>query len=213
VRRVAVGYRATMTRSQADRVRSVLDDHGRTFAEEAGITLHDRPKPLFQLLVLSLLASTRISAEVAAAAARELWSCGWRTPHRMLDSTWQERVEALGRGRFRHDGEAAASRLAEMAERVIDEHGGDLRALRPGSAGDVERLRDGLTRFTGIGLLGADVFCREVQAVWPAVRPFFDSRSRAGARSLGLPEDPERLAGLAPDGRVAELAAALVRAG
>ena len=213
MRRVAVGYRATMTTSQADRVRSVLDDHGRTFAEEAGITLHDRPKPLFQLLVLSLLASTRISAEVAAAAARELWSSGWRTPHRMLDSTWQERVDALGRGSYRRYDQSTASRLAEMAERVIDEYGGDLRALRPESPAGVEDLRDGVTAFTGIGLLGADVFCREVQAVWPAVRPFFDSRSRAGARSLGLPEDPERLAGLAPDGRVAELAAALVRAG
>jgi endonuclease III len=202
-----------MTTSQSDRVRWVLDDHGRTFAEEAGITLHDRPKPLFQLLVLSLLASSRVPAEVAAGAARELWSSRWGTPHRMLDSTWQGRVDALGRGGYRHDVEPAASRLAEMAERVIDEHGGDLRALRPGSAGDVERLRDGLTRFTGIGLAGADVFCREVQAVWPAVRPFFDSRSLAGARSLGLPQDPERLAGLAPEGRVSELAAALVRAG
>jgi endonuclease III len=213
VSRVGAGYPPSMTTSQADRVRSVLDDHGRTFAQEAGITLRDRPKPLFQLLVLSLLASARISADIAGAAARELWSAGWRTPHGMLDSTWQDRVDALGRGGYRRYDESTASRLAEMAERVLDEHGGDLRALRPGSAGDVERLRDGLTRFTGIGLLGADVFCREVQAVWPAVRPFFDSRSRAGARSLGLPEDPERLAGLAPDGRVAELAAALVRAG
>jgi endonuclease III len=178
VSRVGAGYPPSMTTSQADRVRSVLDDHGRTFAQEAGITLRDRPKPLFQLLVLSLLASARISADIAGAAARELWSAGWRTPHGMLDSTWQDRVDALGRGGYRRYDESTASRLAEMAERVLDEHGGDLRALRPGSAGDVERLRDGLTRFTGIGLLGADVFCREVQAVWPAVRPFFDSRSR-----------------------------------
>lgn len=200
-----------MTTSQADRVRSVLDDQGRTFAEEAGITLRDRPKPLFQLLVLSLLASTRISADIAVAAARELWAAGWRTPHRMLDSTWQERVDALGRGGYRRYDESTASRLADMAERVIDEYGGDLRALRPESPAEIEDLRDGVTAFTGIGLVGADIFCREVQVVWPAVRPFFDRRSLAGARSLDLPDDPARLASLAPDDRVAELAAALAR--
>ena len=209
--RVGTGYPAPMTTSQADRVRSVLDDHGRTFAQEAGITLRDRPKPLFQLLVLSLLASTRISADIAVAAARELWSAGWRTPHGMLDSTWQERVDALGRGGYRRYDESTASRLAEMAERVLDEYGGDLRALRPESPAGVEDLRDGLTAFTGIGLVGADIFCREVQAVWPEVQPFFDRRSLAGARSLRLPDDPARLASLAPDGRVADLAAALVR--
>ncbi len=205
------GYAAAMTTSQADRVRSVLDDHGRTFAREAGITLRDTPKPLFQLLVLSLLASTRISAETAAAAARELWSVGWRTPHRMLDSTWQERVDALGRAGYRRYDESTASRLGEMAERVIDEYGGDLRALRPESQPGVEDLRDGVTAFTGIGLVGADIFCREVQVVWREVQPFFDRRSLEGARSLDLPDDPARLASLAPEGRVAELAAALVR--
>ncbi len=200
-----------MSTSDAATVRRLLDDGGRTFAEESGITLRDEPAPLFQLLVLSLLASTRISADIAAATARELWAAGWRTPQHFLDSTWQERVDALGRGGYRRYDESTASRLSEMAERVLDEHGGDLRALRPESHEEVEDLRDALTVFTGIGLVGADIFCREVQAVWPAVAPFFDARSLEVARSLHLADDPERLASLAPEGRVAELAAALVR--
>jgi endonuclease III len=207
----AEGYRPGMSTSQTTTVHRLLDEHGRTFAEDAGITLRDRPSPLFQLLVLSLLASTRISADIAVAAARELWRAGWRTPQHLLDSTWQERVDALGRGGYRRYDESTASRLAEMAERVLDEYGGDLRALRPQTHEGVEDLRDALTSFTGIGLVGADIFCREVQAVWPAVTPFFDARSLAGARLLELADDPDRLASLAPDGRVAELAAALVR--
>lgn len=204
------GYGHPMDDTADATVRRLLDEHGRTYAERAGITLRDEPSPLFQLLVLSLLASTRISADVAASAARELWSAGWRTPHHLLDSTWQERVDALGRGGYRRYDESTSSRLAEMAERVIDEHGGDLRDLRPASHAEVEELRDALTVFTGIGLVGADIFCREVQAVWPVVSPFFDARSLAGARALDLADDPEHLASLAPDGRVAELAAALV---
>lgn len=197
--------------TQTDDVRRLLDEHGRTFAAEAGITLRDKPSPLFRLLVLSLLASTRISAGIAVATARELSHAGWRTPQRMLDSTWQQRVDVLGRGGYRRYDESTATRLEDLCRRLLDEYAGDLRRLRPGEGGDLGALRDGITGFTGIGPTGADIFCREVQAVWPEVGPFFDRRALAGAKALGLPTDPRRLATLAPSGRVAELAAALVR--
>ena len=43
---------------------------GTTYAEEAGITLRDKPMPLFQLLVLCMLASKPIGAAIAVQAAR-----------------------------------------------------------------------------------------------------------------------------------------------
>ncbi len=200
-----------MSRREREVVRDLLEEHGRTFAAEASITLRDKPAPLFRLLVLSLLSSTRISADIAVSTARELWAAGWRTPRRMAQSSWQERVDALGRGGYRRYDESTATRLEDLARRVLDEHRGDLRRLRPDSAAHVGACREEVTRFTGIGPAGADIFCREVQAVWPVLVPYFDSRSLAGARALGLPEDPGRLGDLAPEGRVAELAAALVR--
>ena len=57
-----------------------------------------------------------------------------------------------------------------------------------------------------------DNYRRYHQDVWPEVRPYFDDRALASARRLGLPTDPAELAELAPRGRVADLAAALVRA-
>lgn len=73
----------TASRSDTDVVRDLLDRAGRTFAEEARITLKDTPKPLFQLLVLSVLLSSRISADIDTRAARELFAAGWRTPDTM----------------------------------------------------------------------------------------------------------------------------------
>jgi len=49
----------------------------------AGIRLADRPEPLYQLLVLSTLLSAPISADVAIAAARELFAAGYRSPKAM----------------------------------------------------------------------------------------------------------------------------------
>lgn len=196
-----------------DVVRSLLADRGRTYAEQAGITLTDKPSPLFRLLVLATLASTRIGADTAATTARELSRAGWRSPQRMRDSTWQERVDALGRGGYRRYDESTATSLAETCEMLLDRHRGDLRRLRPSGRDGVETLREALQEFPRVGPVGADIFCREVQAVWPAVRPFFDSKALAGAETLGLPEDPDALGSLVPGARLAALAAALSRVG
>jgi hypothetical protein len=55
------------------------------------------------------------------------------------------------------------------------------------------------------------VFLREVQQVWPWVRPYLDARARAGAGRLGLPVHPEGLAALVPPEELARFAASLVR--
>ncbi|QHC01372.1 endonuclease [Epidermidibacterium keratini] len=189
----------------------LLDRHKRTFAAEASIRLRDRPKPLYQLLVLTTLSATRISADIAVAAARELFRAGLLTPQRMLASSWQHRVDALGRAHYKRYDESTATKLAESAQYLQDEYSGDLRALRPDSADDVAGVVDALTGFPRIGPTGADIFCREAQQVWPALSPYFDKRALRRAGKLGLPTEPRRLAKLAPDGDVALLAAALAR--
>lgn len=196
-----------------DEARKLLEQHGTTYAEAAGIRLRDKPSPLYQLLVLTLLSSARISADIAVASARELFAAGWRTPKKMRSATWQQRVDALVRGGYRRYDESTSTQLEKNADHLLAEHGGDLRKLRPSRGWDADKLLDALTGFPRIGPTGAQIFCREVQDVWPEVSPFFDDRALDTAKRLGLPTDPHKLASLAPRGRIADLAAALVRAG
>jgi hypothetical protein len=184
-------------------VKRLLVDYGRTYADEAGITLRDKPAPLYQLLVLATLQSTRIRADIAVAAAKELFAAGMRTPQRMLAATWQEKVDALGRGGYARYDESTATRLGEGAQLLMDNWRGDLRKMR-------SPHRE-IQQFPGIGGTGADIFCREVQAVWPRLRPFFDQRALSAAKRHNLPADPHKLAKLVPADNVAILAAALVR--
>ncbi|MFC8594859.1 HhH-GDP family DNA glycosylase [Streptomyces atroolivaceus] len=190
---------------------SLLDRHGSTFAAEAGIRLRDTPQPLYQLLVLSHLLSARIRAQVAVAATRALFSHGLRTPRRMADATWQERVDALGEGGYRRYDERTATQLGDGALLLLDAFGGDLRRLRREADGDTESIRAGLRRFPGIGPAGADIFLREVQTVWPETAPYLDAKALQGAERLGLPTTPDALSRLAKDLDPAVLAAALVR--
>ncbi|MEU6013881.1 endonuclease [Streptomyces sp. NPDC047515] len=217
-------------------VEVLLSRYGTTYAAEAGIRLRNTPQPLYQLLVLSDLLSARIRASVAVAAARALFAHGLRSPDRMIGSTWQERVDALGEGGYRRYDERTATQLSDGAELLLVEYGGDLRRLRGEADGDLDILRAGLRRTPGMGPAGADIFVREVQAVWPEAAPFLDGKALQGAEKLGLPASPAKLARLAeqageageagPDEQTgrdeqaeqagghgpAELAAALVRA-
>jgi endonuclease III len=193
-------------------VGALLDRYGETHAEQAGIRLADKPAPLFQLLVLALLLSARISANVAVAAAKELFAAGYRTPRAMHAASWQDRVDALGRGHYRRYDERTATMLGETAELVIDRWGGDLRRLHADAGDGTKKLQKLLTDFKGIGPTGADIFLREVQAVWTGVSPYIDERARAGAKKVGLPSGGRTLTALADSpGRAAHLAAALVR--
>jgi hypothetical protein len=185
-----------------DTVRALLDKAGRTYADEAGITLADKPAPLYQLLVLSTLLSTRIKADIAVAAARELKR--YNTPRRMLDASWQDRVDALGRAHYVRYDESTATALGDGAQLLLDDYKGDLRNAR----GD--DLARHLRRFPRMGPVGVDIFCREAQAVWPELRPYLDRKTLDGAKKVGLPGDPDRLVELAKND-LPQLAAALVR--
>ncbi|MET9433325.1 endonuclease [Streptomyces sp. NPDC006551] len=202
-----------MARSEATtRVRALLEDEtGRTYADEAGVHLKDTPQPLYQLLVLTHLLSARIRAATAVAAARALFEAGMRSPRRMRDATWQERVDALGEGGYRRYDERTATQLGEEAELVLEKYGGDLRRMRAGADGDVDALRAALREMPGIGPAGADIFLREVQGIWPEVGPFLDDRALEGARRAHLPTDRDALAELVPRKDLPALAAALVR--
>lgn len=194
--------------SKQDVARALIQRHGTTYAKQAGMRLKDAPAPLYQLLVLSVLLSARISADVATAAARELFQAGYRNPRAMRDATWQQRVDALGRGHYRRYDERTATMLGEAAATVLKEYGGDLRRLHEES-GDVHKE---LQKFKGIGPSGASIFCREVQGVWPDLAPYVDEVAAKGADRLGLPRSAEKLADLVEKDDLPRLVAGCVRA-
>ncbi|GGP61476.1 endonuclease [Streptomyces calvus] len=193
-------------------LRALVDAHGRTYAEEAGIRLEDTPQPLYRLLVLAHLLSARIKGSIAVASARALYEAGLRDPRRMAAADRQERVDALGRGGYRRYDERTATQLGDGAELLTERWGGDLRRLRKEADGGVAELRRLLQEFPGIGPAGADIFLREAQRVWPEAAPYLDAKALQGAERLKLPKDPDRLLSLAHGTEPAVLAAALVRA-
>ena len=196
-----------------DTVARLLDAAGETFAQEAGIALRNEPAPLYRLLLLTVLLSSRVQSFLGTAACRSLVDAGMGTPVTMRDATWQQRVDALDAANYTRMDEQTATALGEGAEHVLDRWDGDLRTMRRAADGDFPTLKGFLTEMPRLGPVGADIFTREVQLVWPEFRPHLDAKALDGARTLGLPDDPAALADLVPGEKLASLAAALVRAG
>jgi endonuclease III len=193
-------------------VTELLGRCGSLYAQDAGIKLADRPGPLYQLLVLATLLSAPIPAETGIAAARELFAAGYRSPKAMSEASWQDRVDALGRGHYRRYDERTATMLGDGADLLSRKWHGDLRRLRDHAGGEAGAIASMLTEFSGVGPTGASIFLREVQDTWPTVAPYVDAKVTSGARRVRLPYDRESLAKLLADsGKPARLAAALVR--
>jgi len=194
-----------------DTAQRLLATAGTTHTAAARIRTRDTPAPLYRTLVLAVLLSTRIKADIAVAATRELLAAGFGTPQRMLQASWQERVDALGRGHYVRYDESTATALGQGAEWLRRQYSGDLRNLRCAAAGDVAEIRRGLQQQPKLGPVGADIFCREAQQVWPELRPYLDKKALSGAQQLGLPTTSAELAELVAQQDLARFAAALVR--
>src|SRR5689334_16008344 len=130
-----------------DLVARLLKIAGTTYAEEAGIRLRDAPMPLFQLLVLCMLAGKPIDATIAVQAARELFGAGLKTPKSVLATNRQTMIKAFGRAHYARYDESSATRLADIATAVRDEYRGDLRSLA--DTHDVATAKRLLKQFKG----------------------------------------------------------------
>jgi hypothetical protein len=194
-------------------VKILLARYGPTFSEELGLNIEsNEPSVLFCLLIAALLFSARIGHTIALESARVLFRRGWTTPRKMAATTWNQRVKALDEGGYVRYDERTSTMLGETARMVIDLYRGDLRKLRERAQSDPAMERKLLKQFKGIGDVGANIFFREAQSVWPEVFPFADEKVLASAKRLHLPADTKGLRGLVRGRRdFARLVAALMR--
>ena len=191
-------------------IKKLLDRFGTTFAEEHGIRIADgTPSPLFQLLVFCLLSSNRVNHGIASTAFAALKKEGWITAEGMSGSSWQDRVNALHRGRYGEYQEQYAGYLGDAAEHCVKTYGGDLRLLREEAGREPNAERERLKGFKGIGDVGVDLFFREVQVAWEEHRGFLDGKAEKAADRLGL--DSAGLADRVSEDDLPRLISALVR--
>jgi endonuclease III len=193
-------------------IKTLLERRGQTYAAELGIDLaRNTPSALYRWLCAATLLSARIGARTAMQAARALADHGWTSAQKMAAATWEQRTRTLNQAGYGRYYQSTSRMLGDTAEMLLDRYRGDLRWLRDAAGRDPGRERTLLKECKGIGGVGADIFCREVQVAWSELFPFADRRALEAARRLGLEGDADRLARRVPHKDYPGLLAALVR--
>jgi hypothetical protein len=158
-----------------------------------------------------MLFSARINARAAVSASTALTRWGWTSARKMAASTWEERTHVLnGVGYARYD-ESTSTKLGEAAGLLLDRYDGDLRRLREEAGRDAGNEHRLIQQFKGIGPVGADIFCREMQIAWLELYPFADALALDTARQLKIGDTARNLATLVERDDFPRLVAALVR--
>jgi len=193
-------------------VDALLERHGRTFTQTLGIDVAENtPAPLFQTLCLALLFSARIRASIAVDAMRALLDAGWTTADHMARANWQSRVRVLNDAGYARFDEKTSTMLGDASNLLIERYGGDLRRLRNQADRKPAEERRLLKEIDGLGDVGVDVFFRDVQAAWPELWPFVDTKAMDGARRIGLPTGAAELSEFVDERDFPRLVTALVR--
>ncbi|MGH6849653.1 MAG: hypothetical protein ACREDD_04255 [Methylocella sp.] len=191
---------------------ALLAKHGRTYCDELEINIaRNTPSVLFRWLCATILFSARINARVAIAAAMALRRRGWTSARTMAASTWEERTHVLNAAGYARYDESTSTKLGKAAEFMLHRYGGDLRRLREKAGRDAEEEHRLIQQFTGIGPVGADIFCREMQIAWQELYPFADAMALDTARRLRLGDNARHLSTLVERDDFPRLIAALVR--
>jgi hypothetical protein len=193
-------------------VAALLAKHGRTFCDELEINIaRNTPSVLFRWLCATILFSARINARVAMAAAMALTRRGWTSARAIAASTWEERTHVLNAAGYARYDESTSTKLGKAAELMLDQYEGDLRRLREKAGRDTGEERRLLQQFKGIGPIGADIFCREIQITWQELYPFADAMALDTAARLKLGDTARHLSTLVERDDFPRFVAALVR--
>ena len=133
-------------------------------ANDLGITIEKKEKPLFRWFLASYLFGKRIQQDVARQTWEVFMKRGIDSPKKIVTQSWQELVELLGEGHYRRYDESTARNLLEMANTLVREYHGNLLNMYNDCRDDKEFIQR-LQRLKGVGPKTAEIFMRDAQPV------------------------------------------------
>ncbi|HVV66762.1 MAG TPA: hypothetical protein VHB72_01670 [Candidatus Saccharimonadales bacterium] len=130
---------------------------------DLGIKLHDGSgNDHFKWLLACQLFGARISQDIAAKTYKLLDEQGYTSPDKLASANWQELVDILGEGGYRHYDESTARELIAMGKLVKQKYAGSFQKVLD-DADNKRAVKKSVQEFKGIGPKAADIFAREAK--------------------------------------------------
>lgn len=162
----------------------LVHTRGGRYSKALGIDLASgESEEIFKWFLAALLFGARISETLAVRTFHEFLLAGLTTPQQVIECGWDGLVAILDRGGYVRYDFKTASKLLEVAGRLMDRYGGDLNALHRAAASpsDLEQQIRSLGK--GIGEVTVNIFLREMRGIWHKADPLPSELVLAAARS------------------------------
>lgn len=133
-------------------------------ADDLGIKMEKKEKPLFRWFLASYLFGKRIQQDIARQTWEVFMKHGIDTPKKIASQSWQQLVDLLGEGHYRRYDESTARNLLEMSRALIRDYHGNLLNMYD-SCGDEKEFSKQLQMLKGVGPKTTEIFMREAQPI------------------------------------------------
>lgn len=157
-----------------------------TFCEECGISLMTDKNGVFQLLVLSILLSKRISHVLAIRAMRALMHHGLTSALSMSKIPRDDLVKILNKNGYARYDEKTATFLQHDAWVVLTLFKGDPSNIFKTAQRSITHLKNNLEIFKGIGPVGTQIFMCEAQVRYKWLYPCTTPKAVRVAKQIKL---------------------------
>lgn len=166
-------------------VKKLIRHLGELYSCQLEIDLKSKKETeIFKWFLASLLFGKRISEDIAAKTYKLFALRNIITPDKILATGWDGLVKILDEGSYVRYDFSTATKLLDLMNGLKNEYGTLTNLYK--QAENSEELEAKLEAFKGIGPTTANIFLRELRAVWPKANPEPCSLVKMAAKNLGL---------------------------
>jgi len=136
------------------------------------------------------LASTLYGKPIRESSATKTYKCfekrGVLSPEKILQTGWDGLVSILDEGGYTRYDFSTATKLLDVAGRLMERYGGNLNRLHEVAADSRDLEARIVALGKGVGPTTASIFLRDMRTIWPKADPEPTPLIRQAQKSLGI---------------------------
>jgi len=169
------------------RLKEFVERYGEPYSKLLGIDLtRGRSGEVFKWFLASILYGKPIRESSATKTYKCFEKRGVLSPEKILQTGWDGLVSILDEGGYTRYDFSTATKLLDVAGRLMERYGGNLNRLHEVAADSRDLEARILALGKGVGPTTASIFLRDMRTIWPKADPEPTPLIRQAQKSLGI---------------------------
>jgi hypothetical protein len=169
------------------RLREFVEHYGEPYSRLLGIDLSSRrTDEVFKWFVASVL----YGKPIRESSATNTYKCFEKrkilSPEKILQTGWDGLVSILDEGGYARYDFSTATKLLDIAAKLIEMYGGDLNKLHEAATDSKDLEARIMALGKGVGPTTTSIFLRDMRMIWPKADPEPTPMIQQAQRSLGI---------------------------